>query len=330
MGLGQEFRVRRQERGLTLSFIADELKISERHLVAIEDEDYAQIGGSAYVTGFMRSYARYIGLEADSLIERYRAETQEVVADLEFDLPEEYNLSTQVKFGIAVASVVVVILTWVFIGSSGPREQIIADLETMALETESVTEPKETKAETPNQNNGVSPDDRAAEQIDSSVYENPVDVIEPADVSAMQRDDVVILELGPDVFTDSALGNGEVMNSPGDLSVEPSAQSVDLTTVVAPPVIDPKPASKPVDVFIQAKRMTWLRLSDEDGRILLSSVVDEGARYKLNDDVIYFVASRDAGALEILRGDVVVDKIGNDNEIVARRRITRSLYLNRP
>jgi cytoskeletal protein RodZ len=69
--LGDEFRSAREARGLTLSDVAEQLHIRSVYLNAIETEDWKAIGAPVYIRGFIRTYARFLGLDGESAIGRY-------------------------------------------------------------------------------------------------------------------------------------------------------------------------------------------------------------------------------------------------------------------
>src|ERR1700684_4119143 len=69
--LGEEFRSAREARGLTLSDVAEQIHIRSVYLSAIENEDWTAIGAPVYVRGFLRTYARFLGLDAESAVARF-------------------------------------------------------------------------------------------------------------------------------------------------------------------------------------------------------------------------------------------------------------------
>jgi cytoskeleton protein RodZ len=71
--LGEEFRSAREARGLSLSDVAERLHIRSVYLAAIEDEDWHVIGAPVYVRGFMRTYARFLGLDPEAAVARFAA-----------------------------------------------------------------------------------------------------------------------------------------------------------------------------------------------------------------------------------------------------------------
>ncbi|HTJ27899.1 MAG TPA: RodZ domain-containing protein [Candidatus Limnocylindria bacterium] len=69
--LGEEFRSAREARGLTLSDVAEQIHIRSVYLNAIENEEWPSIGAPVYVRGFIRTYARFLGLDAETAVSRF-------------------------------------------------------------------------------------------------------------------------------------------------------------------------------------------------------------------------------------------------------------------
>lgn len=68
MGLGERFRAAREERGLTLSEVGEQLRIRSVYLAAIEEENWKAIGAPVYIRGFLRTYARFLGLDPEEAV----------------------------------------------------------------------------------------------------------------------------------------------------------------------------------------------------------------------------------------------------------------------
>lgn len=69
--LGQSLREAREQRGLSLAQVEESTKIKQSYLVALEAEDYAKLPHPTYVKGFIKTYAGFLGLEAQELISLY-------------------------------------------------------------------------------------------------------------------------------------------------------------------------------------------------------------------------------------------------------------------
>ena len=73
MSLGERFRAAREQRGQTLSEVAEHLRIRSVYLAAIEDENWSAIGAPVYTRGFLRTYARYLGIDPEEAVAQYNA-----------------------------------------------------------------------------------------------------------------------------------------------------------------------------------------------------------------------------------------------------------------
>nr|WP_305123239.1 helix-turn-helix domain-containing protein [Roseomonas sp. GC11] len=58
--------------GVSLEDLADQLRINRRYLAALEEGRVRDLPGVAYGTGFVRSYAQSMGLDAPDLVRRFR------------------------------------------------------------------------------------------------------------------------------------------------------------------------------------------------------------------------------------------------------------------
>ena len=68
---GEELRREREIRGISLKEIADSTKISKRFLEAIERNDHKTLPAPVFTRGFVREYARYLGLSSEEMVNRY-------------------------------------------------------------------------------------------------------------------------------------------------------------------------------------------------------------------------------------------------------------------
>jgi cytoskeleton protein RodZ len=72
--VGQELSKARQRSGKMLMDVWRELKINPDYLLAIEESRFEALPGRVYAIGFVRSYAAYLGLNADELVDRLKTE----------------------------------------------------------------------------------------------------------------------------------------------------------------------------------------------------------------------------------------------------------------
>jgi cytoskeletal protein RodZ len=70
---GEKLRKQREQRGIELDKISNATKISTRMLRALEEEHFDQLPGGVFNKGFVRAYARQVGLDAEEAVSDYLA-----------------------------------------------------------------------------------------------------------------------------------------------------------------------------------------------------------------------------------------------------------------
>jgi cytoskeleton protein RodZ len=71
--IGATLREARVRRRLTLQQVEDDTKIRVKYLQAMENEEFDSLPGDTYAKGFLRSYAAYLALDADVILDEYRS-----------------------------------------------------------------------------------------------------------------------------------------------------------------------------------------------------------------------------------------------------------------
>jgi cytoskeleton protein RodZ len=75
--LGETLRTAREKREIPIDDVARETRIAARYLEALEKGDLAELPGSAFGKGYLRTYARFLGLDPEPLVEIYLEEEAE-------------------------------------------------------------------------------------------------------------------------------------------------------------------------------------------------------------------------------------------------------------
>lgn len=70
--VGQDLRSARLRRGDEIAQVSRALKIRKDHLEALEEDRLEDLPGKTYAIGFVRSYARYLGLDSSAYAERFK------------------------------------------------------------------------------------------------------------------------------------------------------------------------------------------------------------------------------------------------------------------
>ena len=71
--IGGSLREARLKRNLTPADVQKAIRIRDRYLQALEEERWELLPGDAYVKGFLRTYADYLGLDGNLYVEEYNS-----------------------------------------------------------------------------------------------------------------------------------------------------------------------------------------------------------------------------------------------------------------
>jgi cytoskeletal protein RodZ len=107
--IGRYLRRERQLRQLSLEELAQTTRIPMRMLERIEGNRFDELPGEVFARGFIKSYARALGLDERPLLESYgrsREPAQDAPAPITAITPPERGR----RFGIAIALVILLIL----------------------------------------------------------------------------------------------------------------------------------------------------------------------------------------------------------------------------
>jgi cytoskeleton protein RodZ len=85
---GDRLQREREMRGITLDEIAEATKIGTRSLRALEQQDFDKLPGGIFNKGFVRAYARYLGLDEEQAVADYLAALGEAQAAGKATRPE--------------------------------------------------------------------------------------------------------------------------------------------------------------------------------------------------------------------------------------------------
>jgi len=115
---GARLKHEREKKGVSLDDISLSTKIGTRLLRALEEEHFEQLPGGIFNKGFVRAYARYVGLDEEQAVADYLAASgdappsqviePEVAQALETRTEEHGNGIAQIPWGVLATALVVV------------------------------------------------------------------------------------------------------------------------------------------------------------------------------------------------------------------------------
>ena len=110
ISFGTWLRRQRELREISLREIADVTKISIRYLEALEQDRFDVLPAPVFAHGFLREYARYVGLDADEVVNSYLTAQKEAEPEEEADLAVVRRRDKKRPTGALLALVAVVLL----------------------------------------------------------------------------------------------------------------------------------------------------------------------------------------------------------------------------
>lgn len=67
-GIGAVLKAAREEKGWTVGDVSSRLRLMSRQIEAIEAEDFSKLGQPVFARGFVRNYAKLLGIDPDELL----------------------------------------------------------------------------------------------------------------------------------------------------------------------------------------------------------------------------------------------------------------------
>lgn len=314
--IGAELRALRVERGESTADVAQHLRLRESYIVAIEAGHFAVLPGSVYTIGFLRSYARYLKLDADALIQRFKEEVSEIPqpAELTFFEPvaEESRVPRGGLVAFAVLLAVVAYAGWYYLST---RDMTIADLVPAVPEqfaglvapTGRSDPPPPTMAES-----GELSPPGPGDTVDSLTGEAIVDGAPPAPE----------LLGGADIRRDGASSRQPASASDGPTGERESAQfaqSVPSQTAIQSEIAAAGERVGPVvygegnigsRITLRATGDSWIQVRAADETPLLTRILRVGDSYLVPNQPGLKLMTGNAGVLEIVVDGLPVPPLG--------------------
>lgn len=111
--LGIYLQTQREKQGMSVDALADALKIRMSLVHAIESGDFSHMPGhSSYAIGFLKTYARVLGLDGEEVAACYR-QCEGTGQTVEFHFPEEINDASRPSPLLIAVGLVIALLSYV-------------------------------------------------------------------------------------------------------------------------------------------------------------------------------------------------------------------------
>jgi cytoskeleton protein RodZ len=323
---GDILKERRVLHGLDIETVSNDLKIRSAYLDAIENKRYSLLPGDTYSIGFVRSYASYLGLPAEEVVQAFRSERtgKQKFNAVDFPSPVSDGGAPGKKLlllgvGVVVASA----LGWLAYSQSdkGLMETISsipAEIQAQVDKFKSTPEGDAVRAELTTE--GADQDNNAGEappvqpeaqtstpeldandanresDAEAGAATAPAEVTENAQ-SAINAPDEAEAPADPPAADPSAA-------DPAPAAEEQPAESADTaeSTQEQAPIIAGKTygaQSGPVDVVVVAEVASWVQFSQQGGRTIFTRVLKKGDAYRVPQNSDLKFKTGNAGGVRI-------------------------------
>lgn len=314
-GVGHSLRVVRERQGLAVAEISNRIRIRRPHLEAIEAGRFDLLPGPVYITGFLRTYAEFLGLDAEQVVKAFQQESdlarQRRV--LQFPMPRPEARTPRLWLVVAALLLAAVVYAFWYRNQEGLRIGAELVKAVPARLAELVPSP------TPIMAAPRLPDAVAATASRPQVAAAP----RPAE-SALAPPAPPSPPLAPQVTTQVT----PQITSPATPAIQPgaSAPAPAAAVAAAPPSIE-KPAAPPPAASaaafgadggrlrIEARADSWVQVRAAEGEPVFTRLMAAGERYTVPARSGLTLATGNAGGLRLMLDGEQLAELGGEGEV---------------
>lgn len=305
--VGLELKAHRERKGHELEMAGRVLRIKTAHIRAIEESRFADLPGKTYAVGFVRSYAEYLGLNPDDCIRRFKIEYDEATkpsADeagarkkSRLAFPDAHEDRRLPHGSLIVLTGIMVMAVWGGWYLTTSAERQFNDAETVALPPSDLPTPEDAdamlRAAADTSLRGA-PGGEAASAGEAA--EPDATPTEGASAPVTQAEQLVAALTGTGQSADAP--TNDLAQTPLEANELPQAPlSTDVSAREAQVFGVQNNAAR---VILRARGNAWVRVEGPDGAVLFEETLVRGDSYRVPNRAGVILATRNAGAVELL------------------------------
>lgn len=220
--VGQVLRDARETQGITLDDVALRLRLMHRQIEAMETDNFESLGQPVFARGFVRNYARLLGLQPDPLLEQMGGAPAEPgpVAQAEAPMPRSWLTSPWlILFMLGMLAVVAVPVSLYLWLNSEPDEMqhagqaVVASSPVAPLsEVPDAPLPAAVSAASPEPAAAVMPDAALSSVPETDMVTPTPDPAESAAPASPETTGVVHLEFGEEAWVEVKDATGRLLH----------------------------------------------------------------------------------------------------------------------
>ncbi len=325
----------RRSKEMSLQELSDTLRIPKNYLKSLENSDFENLPGVAYVPGYIRSYCKATDIDSSALIAAYFSSVDDKDVAPIYEVPGQALVPKFSKSSVAMVAVIVAIIGyagWFAVFRDAPDQ--VVSLPTQTEIVPKIVDAGDTGIQ--NLSNSINELPKETAQSDIEVPTsfddaNSEEVIAVSDFEDNQVDDsnnlFKIVEAETPLTTPTALEKQETLVALSSNSSE-SEKSIQVSDIQTGISAEPKPQSsnpssaiaKEVELSdtltIKATASSWIELVNSDGDVITSKLLRVGESIATNLEDKLYLTTGNAGGLMFEIMDVPAFRIGKTGEIV--------------
>lgn len=296
--VGGMLRDARTKKGYSLDDVAKELYIRKSFLEAIESSNYEEIPEPPYGIGFIRSYADFLGLNSERIVQLFKEET-----DAKNQKEDVYVLEPQAEatmpnkkyLGISVLAIVVLYVAWLGYNKTQFEETPVSTGEDIIAEVS-----------TPQTNDNFPLQVEEFATVDTSSSAEQPETLPIIDTTTAPVEETPQVTVSEENFVETPKTEETKENLSEEPKAQPQISETPKTEEVAEKLkeevkpekkVSPKAGSR---VTIKVNKETWVEVKDGK-KLWLSKVLQAGDSYQVpaGEGMILSVGRVDAVDVEI-------------------------------
>ncbi len=136
---GKRLRKAREGLGLSAEDVAGELRLSVSQIKALEQDDYTELPGATYVRGYLRSYARLVKVDEDSVLPPLQPEpiarsVHAIARPVQRQARSSDRWVRLMSYGLGILLIGLVIVWWRSQGGFDFEKDLLAGLPDLVME----------------------------------------------------------------------------------------------------------------------------------------------------------------------------------------------------
>jgi cytoskeleton protein RodZ len=283
--LGADLRAARESLGWTLPAIASQLRIRLPFLEAIEEGRIADLPGNTYAVGFLRTYAKALGLDQEEIVRRFRAEAGNISRKTPLHFPAPMPDRGVPAGALVLVGAVIAILAYAaWYGTS--------ELTPLSDQVQPVPERLAPLAE--------------------PVQPVPLAAAKPQRLQPETEPPPPAAPPAPAPLTAAIIIPARALPGPVSAAPPPAPAAVPSSAEPHAAVV---PATETARIVLRARSDAWIQVKEKQGQVLVTRVLHPGETWNVPVRPNLLLTTGNAGGLDLLVDGNATAPLGADGAV---------------